>query len=138
MRNRGRGASSATAPSLSLSCYSRRRHFPCSPVTSSESERGVPRPQRWHQASRLPTPSVIPTSLGHHVRNWGPFLPLKFPVFLYGTQGQNEFPRKWLESCFEKVESEGFIALLQFPCGLCSSGPVDGAGVAPLHPNEGR
>ena len=48
-----------------------------------------------------------------------------------GHKDKNKFLSKWSESCFEKVESEGFIALLQFPHCLCSSGPVEDAGVPP-------
>ena len=65
------------------------------------------------------------------------FFPLKFPVSLYGTEGQSKFLSKGLESCFESREW-GVHCPLHFPCRLCSSGPVDGAEVSPLHPNEGR
>jgi hypothetical protein len=33
---------------------------------------------------------------------------------LYGTQGQNKSLSKWSESCFEKVESEGFMTCSNF------------------------
>lgn len=108
--------------------------FPCSRVTSSESKkREWPPPQHWGQASLLPAPSVTPTSLGHRVRNCPPppLFPLKFPVSLYGTQGQTKFLSKWWESCSVKVKSEGFIAPFQFPCCLCSSGPVADARALP-------
>lgn len=95
-------------------------------------------PPQLCQASLLTTPPATPTSPGHHVRNRGPLFPLKFPVSLYGTQGYNKFSSKWLESCFEKVEREGFIACPNFHVAFVPLAQLTMPGFAPLHLNEGR
>lgn len=77
----------------------------CSQVNSSENKkRGVAPPWLWGQANLLPAPSVTPTSLGHRVRNWGPFLSLWNFLFLCvehedkissWVNGRNLVLKKW-------------------------------------------
>lgn len=106
-------------------CYPRSLTFPKSfpktaifPLLSSDLLRNL---TRGNGPSLVLRPTVScqhpqrpPGSLGHRVRNRGLFLSSEGSCFIVWSPGTKRSSSKWSESCFERVESERFIACSNF------------------------